>query len=84
MHSEPFDLILMDIQMPSMDGIEATRAIRRLALPDQQAVPIIAMTAFAMQEDRDRCLAAGMNGHIAKPIDPAELSATVEALAEAS
>jgi len=81
MQATPFDLILMDIQMPTMDGLEATRAIRQLESSERNSVPIIAMTAFAMTEDRERCLAAGMNGHISKPIDPAELCQTVEGLA---
>ncbi len=72
-----YDLILMDIQMPIMDGYEATRQIRAATPPN--LAPIIAMTANAMKEDRDRCLAAGMNGYIAKPIDLAELKQVLAA-----
>jgi PAS domain S-box-containing protein len=79
-----FDVILMDVQMPIMDGLEATRAIRQIENPQRNSVPIVAMTAFAMKADRDRCLAAGMNGHLSKPIDPVELSTTVESYASAS
>jgi PAS domain S-box-containing protein len=81
MLAPPFDLILMDVQMPIMDGLEATRAIRQIGDKQLSSVPIVAMTAFAMKADQERCLAAGMNGHLAKPIDPAELSATVESYA---
>src|SRR5262245_47305989 len=66
-----YDLVLMDMQMPVMDGIEATKVIR--ADSRFQTLPIIAMTANAMAADRDRCLDAGMNDHIAKPIDPDQL-----------
>ncbi len=69
--SEPgqFEVILMDIMMPVMDGYEATRAIRAMGRSDAKMVPIFAMTANAFVEDIEHCLAAGMNEHIAKPID---------------
>ena len=63
-----FDLVLMDLQMPVMDGYEATRRI--VAHPEWGRLPVVAMTAHAMVEERERCLALGMKGHIAKPIDP--------------
>ena len=66
-----YALVLMDIQMPEMDGIQATQAIR--SDPKYASLPIIALTANAMEDDQRRCLAAGMNDHIAKPIDPARL-----------
>jgi CheY-like chemotaxis protein len=66
-----FDIVLMDMQMPVMDGLEATRRIR--AQPRFEKLPVVAMTANAMEEDRRRCLEAGMNDHVGKPIEPAEL-----------
>ena len=64
-----YDLVLMDIQMPVMDGYEATREIRKLPDPERANVPIIAMTANAFEEDRKLALESGMNEHMAKPID---------------
>jgi signal transduction histidine kinase/CheY-like chemotaxis protein len=69
---ERFDAVLMDMQMPDMDGLQATRVIR--TLPEAARLPIIAMTAAAMDEDRQECLAAGMNAHVSKPIEPRELA----------
>jgi PAS domain S-box-containing protein len=73
-----FDLVLMDIQMPEMDGLETASAIRAREMSTGKRLPIVAMTAHAMQGDRERCLAAGMDGYISKPIDPAELFEVVE------
>ncbi|MDO4493401.1 MAG: ATP-binding protein [Clostridia bacterium] len=64
-----FDLILMDVQMPNMDGYKATQTIRRMADAEKAAIPVFAMTANAFEEDRKNALAAGMNGHIAKPVN---------------
>jgi CheY-like chemotaxis protein len=66
---EKYDLILMDIQMPEMDGYEATRYIRSLDIPAAKNIPIMAMTANVFKEDIEKCLAAGMNCHIGKPLD---------------
>ena len=76
--ADHYDMILMDIQMPHMDGYEATKVIRRLE--DRRAeIPIVAMTANAFEEDRKAAFAAGMNGHVAKPI---EISRLLETMAE--
>jgi signal transduction histidine kinase/DNA-binding response OmpR family regulator len=66
---EKYDMIFMDIQMPVMDGFEATRNIRALEIPQAKTIPIVAMTANVFQEDIDKSIASGMNGHIGKPID---------------
>ena len=75
---ETFDVVLMDIEMPRMDGLEAMAAIRAAEARRGGHIPIIAMTAYAMKEDRERCLAAGADGYIAKPVRAAELTAAVE------
>jgi signal transduction histidine kinase/CheY-like chemotaxis protein len=77
---EPFDLILMDIQMPEIDGLEVTATIRRREMSGKGHIPIIAMTAHAMVGDRDRCLLAGMDHYISKPLDPKQLFAAIEHL----
>ncbi len=75
---EPFDAILMDVQMPGMDGFAAARQMRSIEGQTQRRVPIIAMTAHAMRGDREKCLAAGMDAYIAKPIDAERLIELVE------
>src|SRR4030095_4182956 len=76
--SEAFDLILMDVQMPELNGYEATGAIREREKVSGGHVPIIAMTAHAMKGDRERCLQAGMDGYVSKPIDTRELFEAIE------
>lgn len=80
--SEPggYDVILMDVRMPVMGGIEATHAIRSLDRPDAKGVPIVAMTANAFADDAKECLDAGMNAHVAKPFEPGDLYATISGL----
>ena len=73
-----YDLILMDIQMPNMDGYKATTIIRRLEDPELSKIPIIAMTANAFAEDKAKAIALGMNAHVAKPIDMKELKRVME------
>ena len=77
---QPFDLILMDVQMPDMDGFEATAAIREQEKFGAKHVPIIAMTAHAMVGDRGRCLAAGMDDYISKPVNASDLFAVIKRL----
>jgi two-component system sensor histidine kinase/response regulator len=72
-----FDLVLMDVQMPEVDGLEATRRIRSLSDPWRASVPIVAVTANAMSADAGACVAAGMDGHLAKPFDRAGLLGAV-------
>jgi len=75
---ERFDVVLMDVQMPIMDGFQATAAIRKLESPDLAQIPIIAMTAHALKGDEEKCLAAGMDAYISKPINSRDLIALVE------
>ena len=72
-----YDVIIMDVMMPVMDGLEATKAIRMLEREDAKKIPIIAMTANAFEEDRKACLDAGMDEHIGKPIDIPLLKRTI-------
>jgi CheY-like chemotaxis protein/nitrogen-specific signal transduction histidine kinase len=76
--AEPFDLVLMDMQMPGLDGLETTRRIRALPDPARAATPVVAVTANAMAGDEGRCREAGMDGYLTKPVDGATLLATVE------
>ena len=78
--SEPgyYQVVLMDIQMPVMNGYEATKAIRKLENKELASIPIIAMTANAFEEDKQEALRSGMNGHIPKPIDIDNLFSTLD------
>ncbi len=78
--ADRFDVVLMDVQMPQMDGFEATRRIRQLQRSQGRHIPIVAMTAHALPDDRDRCLAAGMDDYVAKPIRVHTLMATIAAV----
>jgi PAS domain S-box-containing protein len=78
--TSPFDVVLMDLQMPEMGGFEATQAIREREGDSARHLPVVALTAHAMAGDRERCLEAGMDGYLSKPIDVNDLIATVERL----
>jgi CheY-like chemotaxis protein len=79
LNSQPYDLVLMDVQMPEMDGLEATRTIRSLGWENaNRGVPIIAVTAHAMAKDRQSCLDAGMDDYLAKPIAPSALARLID------
>jgi two-component system sensor histidine kinase/response regulator len=79
LEKQSFDLILMDVQMPEMDGFQATAAIRAKEQPGGRRQPILAMTAHALKSDQERCLASGMDGYVTKPIRTADLFAAIEA-----
>ncbi|WP_372896734.1 response regulator [Stieleria sp.] len=81
--NDRYDVVLMDVQMPEMDGLEATIAIRELEKPNGRHTPIIAMTAAAMKGDREKCLQVGMDGYISKPIDPERLTSTLQQISPA-
>jgi CheY-like chemotaxis protein len=74
---ESFDLVLMDVQMPEMDGFEATAAIRAREKDTGAHIPVVAMTARAMSGDREKCITTGMDDYVSKPINLAELSAAI-------
>jgi CheY-like chemotaxis protein len=78
--SHPFDLVMMDVEMPEMDGLEATAAIREYEKATGRRTPVVALTAHAMKGDRQRFLASGMDEYLSKPIRVRELMAVVAAL----
>ena len=80
--NDKYDIILMDIQMPNMDGYEATKVIREMEDPVKSKIPIVAMTANAFKEDVDKAINAGMNAHVAKPIDATKLIDTLNEIVE--
>jgi len=80
---EVFDLVLMDVQMPVMDGLQATVELRRREAGTGRHVPVIALTAHAMADDRARCLASGMDGYVTKPVEPRRLFAAMQDLLHA-
>lgn len=80
---QPFDIVLMDVQMPELDGFQATAAIHQLVDPGKANIPIIALTAHALKGDEEKCLAAGMKSYLSKPLHAQELIQQVERIAEA-
>lgn len=80
LEQETFDLLLMDVQMPVMDGLEATAAIREREKFSDRRIPIIAMTAHSLKGDQERCMLAGMDGYVSKPIRTADLFAAIESV----
>ena len=81
---DAFDLVFMDVQMPELDGFEATREIRRRERDGRARISIVALTAHAMSGDRERCLESGMDGYMSKPVNPRELDGVLEAFGEAA
>lgn len=79
-----FDMIIMDVQMPRLDGFQATRSIREQERRQGRRLPILAMTAHAMKQDQERCIAAGMDDYISKPIDFRECLDKIGALLDAN
>ncbi len=77
---EAFDLVLMDVMMPEMDGFEATAAIREREQATGKRIPIVAMTAHALLDDRDRCLKAGMDAYLSKPVQPQAMYEMIEGI----
>lgn len=83
LENQPFDLVLMDIQMPELDGLAATRQLRKREQVSRTHIPVIAMTAYAMKGDRENCLAAGMDQYLSKPIRGQDLEQAIDGLFEA-
>ena len=83
LNDKDFDLVLMDVQMPGMNGVETTKAIRNgVASKEKRAIPIIAMTAYAMDCEKEKFLAAGMDAYVAKPVDMGKLTQVIRLVME--